>query len=618
MLAMKLSTFMAMFLFLSIFAKIALPFDVKLAIISDERDCDIVCEFISVIKNITKDSDVDQYDISYIVINEDQCGDCNHCMNKSLRGDISYTNLCIIKSSLAMLQSKFDEKLSAMQISELKQQSLLFNDPYDILSSLDYLSSQSLIVYIDKKSFQNNADRAASKKLLLFKLLNMLSLSYRPDFISYSYDTESVWKYQVESALKQFVSQRTKTSTIEPPRLFQLEEPNISKFKIYNDDIDILISTNISDMNNSYYLCVDVAQSHFLHSKVPEDSSCVKSAKHLVIRHLKSNTYIITVSITDEKYIVIDTTCVIVEYMNSAQFFYGYDKVDSSYGSFMRLEQINLDSSFNNTETAESYLTYLSSRILPNTYIASGLKDGQVLLYWETLVMKTNANATFNLNYNTTTNITDSYSQHHLPCTILLDNGTFVNTNYPDQVHTKYPSNIVLFMNSFDMHTINQRFVYWACHTSNSSNNNYSKLKNHHEKEAISDIRVSHIITGQTETDYQFSFLYKQLQACGIPILYFPCLSLQYASLCFEILFVNNEQAEAGTDMELYALCMSCKEQIIHTLRHDISAVSLIFSNPALSVSGQGDYHSSTATDVIVYTARKYLPHILLGIYHVT
>ena len=72
MLAMKLSTFMAMFLFLSIFAKIALPFDVKLAIISDERDCDIVCDFISVIKNITKDSDVDQYDISYIVINEDQ------------------------------------------------------------------------------------------------------------------------------------------------------------------------------------------------------------------------------------------------------------------------------------------------------------------------------------------------------------------------------------------------------------------------------------------------------------------------------------------------------------------------------------------------------------------
>ena len=324
MLAMKLlQSCISIFLSLPILAKRFLPFDVKLTIITGERDCDIVCKFISVIKSITKGG-LSQYEISYIFMKEDQCGDCDQCMNDSLRGDISYTSLCIINSSLTILQSKFDEKLSEMQIMDLKQQSLLFNDPYYIRSSLDYLSSQSLIVYIDKKNFQNNADHVASKKLLLFKLLHMLSPSSRPDFISYSDDTESVWKFQLQSVLKQFIRQRIKSPPIEPPHLFQLVEPNIYKFKVYTDNIDVRISTNISDRNISYYLCVDVTQSHALNSTVSEDSSCVKSARHLLIHRLKSNTYIVTVSITDERYTVMDTVRVLVECMNSEQFSHGY------------------------------------------------------------------------------------------------------------------------------------------------------------------------------------------------------------------------------------------------------------------------------------------------------
>ena len=82
---------------------------------------------------------------------------------------------------------------------------------------------------------------------------------------------------------------------------------------------------------------------------------------------LISNIYIVTVSITDERYTVMDTVRVLVECMNSEQFSYGYYKVDFILWILNDIG-ISSTSSFNSTKM-ESNLMYITFCILSNTSI---------------------------------------------------------------------------------------------------------------------------------------------------------------------------------------------------------------------------------------------------------
>ena len=77
---------------------------------------------------------------------------------------------------------------------------------------------------------------------------------------------------------------------------------------------------------------------------------------------LISNIYIVTVSITDERYTVMDTVRVLVECMNSEQFSYGYYKVDFILWILYDIG-ISSTSSFNSTKM-ESNLMYITFCIL--------------------------------------------------------------------------------------------------------------------------------------------------------------------------------------------------------------------------------------------------------------
>ena len=539
-----------------------LPFNLAIINVDEINYCDLFCDLAMTISNMSVD-----FNIWYPSLNDLTLVDCD-CFLLQPHLLPAYFSTNILSDSLSL-----HKELSEISVFEFKNKLIGTHLPDYIYKMIDsfktFLKSMSMVLFLDTKSNNESSyldDEYSLKKNLLLKVMESVPKSTRPRFLSLSYDRSVDKRYFVTS-----IFNYTRLSSTEKiSNGFKILEPNQYDLYLYSSHLHIVTNNMISAVESNHYLCFSLVIA-YLNEHIGNDATCKHNTNEFIISGFKSGTFTIYISITNENYIVLNTSNIIIDVFDSD----AYDTYikNERYHNFILIDSISVKS-FDSVNNKNKKLTHLENISLVN-------------YYFEADTEKKSYNISKSVKLSMTASISTTLTSSSINNNSLLDPDIFIVASKRSTVG----DNIILFFKDINPHSANQRFVYWACES--------QKLSVYKNKP--SSYIITHIITADNSTfnNKNNYTIYNQLLSCGVSVLYYPCLSSMYADTCVSSLF-SDTNTIAPVDHEL---CSSCSQQMVNNLI-EINPKVVIYMNT----------HGDLSTDLFLSLLRTYFPSIDLGI----